>query len=48
MLTINECGKFLKNNKKKYTDNEIKLIREKLYQIAQLDYQLFNNKIKNS
>ena len=47
MLSINECKKLLNTNGKKYTENEIKIIREKLYQIAQLDYQLFNNKTKN-
>ena len=35
MLTLGECKKILNNGKKKYTDEEVKQIREYLYMLAE-------------
>lgn len=42
MLNIDTCKKILNNDKKKYKDDEIKLIRDYLYLLAEL--QIENNK----
>jgi hypothetical protein len=42
MLSLNECKQILKNGKRKYTDDEVKQIREFLYALAEL--QLENEK----
>ena len=42
MLSLEICKKILNQNKKKYKDEEIKLIREFLYQIAELQLESEN------
>jgi hypothetical protein len=37
MLTIEECKKILNTNGKKYTDEEVDLIRSTLYKIAEVE-----------
>jgi hypothetical protein len=44
MLSIEQCKKILKKNGKTYTDEEVKKVRELLYQLGRLDYYLFTEK----
>lgn len=37
MLTILECKKILNKGERKYTDEEIKMIREFLYTVAEIE-----------
>ena len=39
MLNLETCKKLLNNGKKKYTDEEIKQLREYLYMIAELQFE---------
>jgi len=41
MLSIEQCKKILKENGTNYTDEEVKQIRQLMYKMANLDYQLF-------
>jgi hypothetical protein len=41
MLSLNEFKKTLCKNGKKYTDDELKLIREMMYSLGEIDYLLF-------
>lgn len=42
MLNLEKCKKILqKDSKKNYTDEEVKQIRDLLYKIGELDYQIF-------
>lgn len=44
MLTIEQCAKILNQNGKiRYTKDEIRAIREFLYQMAQLQCEINNN-----
>lgn len=43
MLSIEECKHTLEKYGYNYTDEEVKKIRDVLYQIAQLDYQNYKN-----
>lgn len=45
MLSLEVCKKILGSGKNKYTDNEIKLIREYIFFLAEL--QIENNNIEN-
>ena len=36
MLSIEECKNILNKNKKKYSNEQVKLIRDNLYKMAQL------------
>lgn len=49
MLSEHDCKMILNKNGRKYSDSDIKLLKEKLYQLAEIDYQLFknNNNLKN-
>jgi hypothetical protein len=40
MLSIEQCSKVLNKNKRKYTNEEVKEIRESLTQITNLLYEL--------
>ncbi len=40
MLTLEKCTKVLNKGKRKYTNDEVKLIREYLYFIASLQLEL--------
>lgn len=42
MLTLEECKKTLNNGKRKYTNEEVKQIREYLYFLARLQTELDN------
>ncbi|MBS1750537.1 MAG: hypothetical protein JST63_11575 [Bacteroidetes bacterium] len=42
MLSIELCKKILQKNGTTYTDDEVKKIRQTLYKLANLDYQLFS------
>ena len=48
MLTLEKCKKSLNQDKRKYTDEEIKQIREYLYFIGKLQIEIeeINNEIK--
>jgi hypothetical protein len=41
MLSIEECKRTLEKYGDNYTEEEVKKIKEVLYQIAELDYQNF-------
>jgi hypothetical protein len=41
MLSIEQCKKILKESGKNYTDEQVKQIRQVIYKMANLDYQLF-------
>jgi len=51
MLSLNECKRILKENSNKlYTDEQVKFIREKLYQLAEIEikkYKLKKNEGNN-
>ena len=42
MLSINECTKVLNKSNKQYTDEEVILIRDFLYQLATLEISMIN------
>jgi hypothetical protein len=44
-LTFEKCREILNKGKRKYIDKEIETIRQFLYQIAEIDYQIYQ-KIK--
>lgn len=46
MISNKRCRELLDANKdkKKYSDLEIKLIKEKLYQLAQIEYEIFRHR----
>lgn len=41
MVSIEKCKAELKNSNRKYSDEEIKEIRDLLYQIARIEYDKF-------
>jgi len=41
MISIEKCKSELKHSSRKYTDEEIKKIRDLLYQIATIEYDKF-------
>lgn len=43
MISLEECKRILKNSEKSYTDEDIKEIREILYQFAQIQLDIENN-----
>ncbi|MDB5274692.1 MAG: hypothetical protein JWO58_3059 [Chitinophagaceae bacterium] len=42
-LTFEKCREILNKGKRKYIDQEIEMIRQFLYQIAEIDYQIYQN-----
>lgn len=44
MISLDECRRILKNSEKSYTNEDIKEIREILYQFAQFQLDIENNK----
>jgi hypothetical protein len=46
MLSIEECKKTLNKDGIVYTDEEVKEIREFLYILAEIDYNIFQRKIE--
>jgi len=49
MISIEQCKKILNKGKRKYTDEEVKDIREFLYQIANIELDMrkeLNDKIE--
>jgi hypothetical protein len=47
MITIEQSKKILNTEKRKYKDEEIKMIREYLYFIGSLQLEVNNNDYKN-
>lgn len=45
MITLENCKKILNKTNKKYTDEEVKLIRAYLYMMAQIQLEIENNEI---
>ena len=43
MISIEKCKAELKHSNQKYTEEEIKQIRELLYQIATIEYENFKS-----
>jgi hypothetical protein len=39
MITLEQCVKILNNGKRKYTNDEVKLIRDYLYNMARLQIE---------
>lgn len=50
MLSIKQCQAFLSANGKNYSDEEVKKIREFLYTLGEIEYDMFQeiNKGENS
>ena len=46
-LSINKCKEILHKNGKKFTDEQVKLIRDFLYVLGEIDYINFQNHIEN-
>ena len=44
MLSIERCKKILQQNEAKYTDEEVKQIRELLYKLGRIDYLNYQQK----
>ncbi len=44
MISIDLCKKVLQKDGRKYTEAELSEIRERLYTLASLEYELFTNK----
>ena len=42
MLNLEKCKRILQEGGKTYTDEEVKQIRQLLYKLGNLDYQLFS------
>ena len=47
MIPIEKCKEILNNGERKYTDEEIIKIRNLLYQLGYLDYEIFKKKAIN-
>ena len=47
MIALEQCKKILNNKERKYKDDEIKIIREYLYFIGNLQLEIENNEFKN-
>jgi hypothetical protein len=45
MLSLNECTKILNKKSKKYKKEEIELIRDLLYKLAEIDKQKFQSRV---
>lgn len=45
MITLENCKNILNKTNKKYTDEEVKLIRAYLYMMAQIQLEIENNEI---
>lgn len=41
MLNLEVCKKLLQQNGQKYTDDDVKRIRQLIYKLGELDYELF-------
>ncbi len=48
MVSIEKCKAELKHSSRKYTDEEIKQIRDLLYQIATIEYDSFKAESKKN
>ena len=47
MLSLEKCKKILNNGKKKYTDEEVKQIREYLTMLAEIQIENEKQELKN-
>ena len=47
MVSIGECKDILESRGKKYSDNEVKKIRDLLYTLATIEYKDFEEKKRN-
>lgn len=45
-LSIDKCRKILEANGNKYTDHQVILLRDKLYELAEIDYSEFKRRQK--
>ena len=43
MITIEQCNKILNNGERKYNNEEIRMIRDYLYQLANLEINYLKN-----
>lgn len=48
MLSIQKCKEALTQDGERFTDEEIKQIREKLYQLAHIELENYKNKSKEN
>jgi hypothetical protein len=48
MLTIKECREILNEEKRKYTDEEVKAIRDFLYKLGLLNIEIIKHKLKEN
>lgn len=47
MLSLQDCKNELTKNDERYTDEEIKVIRELLYQVSCIEFEKYKNIIPN-
>ena len=47
MLSISKCKEILESRGKKYSDSEVKDIRELLYKLAEIEHNNFKENLKN-
>lgn len=47
MLSIKQCRAILEKNGRKYTDEEVKALRELLYKMGKVDYLTFKSKVRH-
>lgn len=47
MLSIKDCRRILESTGKKYTDSEIKLLRNVLYVLAEIEYRNYKENCVN-
>ena len=48
MVSIEICNKILNSSDRKYTDEEVSEIRRKLYNLAKLEYELYQEKVQRN
>lgn len=47
MPSIEQCKRILESNEKKYSDKQVKAIRQILYQLAEIDYNNYKENLKH-
>jgi len=48
MLSIKQCKAILEKNGNKYTEAQVKALRELLYKLGEIEYNYFKDTMKNA
>jgi hypothetical protein len=48
MVSIEFCKRILEKNEKKYSEEQVKFLRQLLYQLGEIDYTCFKNRIEHA